>query len=79
MQGMEVHHMLVKNKNSFHLYTKLLQEFGPILEQLANDSSVIWLNQYPIVDFYGKISSENTAIHSEKVYYYNEAVRHIFK
>ncbi len=71
--------MLVRNKNSLHLYAKLLREFGPILEELANETKVIWLNQYPIVDFYGQITSENTEIHSEKVHYYNEAVRNIFK
>jgi hypothetical protein len=76
---MEVHHMLERNGNNFQWYQKIVFELGSILQQLANYTQVIWLNQYPIVDFYGEINSENTEIHSEKVNIYNKAVKHILK
>ena len=72
---METHHMLVKNGNDYHLFRKKLIEFGKTLGQLAESSQVIWLNQYPIVEFYGRTLGHNTGIHSAKVHQYNEASR----
>ena len=79
MTGMEVHHMLESNGANFKLYRKKLNELGPILDELAKSSKVIWLNQYPTIDFYGGTDAHNTFIHSEKIHQYNEAVRQIFK
>ena len=67
--------MLREHGADYHLYQKKLTEVGPILGQLANVSRVIWLNQYPIVEFYGNNNSSNTYIHSEKMHNYNKAIR----
>lgn len=76
---MEVHHMLVDNGNDFQLYKDKIREYGPALELLAKVSKVIWLNQYPIVEFFGPTGGHNTDIHSAKVYQYNEASRQILR
>ncbi len=76
---MEVHHMLTDNGNDFQLYEKKITKYGPTLGQLANVSQVIWLNQYPIIDFYGPTDAHNTGIHSVKVHQYNEATKLILR
>lgn len=79
--GMAVHHMLpyaaVEHCNDFELYQDKVMELGPVLGQLANVSQIIWLSQYPSVDFYGNINSSNTAVFSEKIHLYNKAVHRI--
>lgn len=73
--GMETHYMLMRNGNDYHLFRRRLKEFGPTLGQLAKFSQVIWLNQYPIVEFYGSTLGHNTDIHSAKVHQYNQVSR----
>ncbi|XP_046452669.1 N-acetylneuraminate 9-O-acetyltransferase-like isoform X1 [Daphnia pulex] len=77
--GMEVYHMMQQYGADFQLYSKRLNELAPILGQLASASRVIWLNQYPTVEFYGSNDAYNTKIHSEKVHHYNTAARQILK
>jgi hypothetical protein len=77
MTGIAVWHMLQSQGANFSLYQKKLNEFAPILGQLSNVSQVIWLNQYPTVDFYGNINAHNTDIHLQKIHHYNQAVRRI--
>jgi hypothetical protein len=76
---MEVHHMLESNGADFKLYQKNLVKLGQVLDHLTKVSKVIWLNQYPTIELYGKTHSHNTNVHSEKVHQYNEAVRQILK
>jgi hypothetical protein len=77
LPGIAVWHMLQSQGADHHFYQKKLKELAPIFGQLANVSQVIWLNQYPTVEFYGKIDAPNTDIFSEKIHHYNQAVRRI--
>jgi hypothetical protein len=47
------------------------------LGQLAKVSRVIWLNQYPTVELFVKIDGYYSDVHSEKIHYYNQAIRQI--
>jgi hypothetical protein len=78
---MAVHHMIadIDSVSILQLYQRDLKELSLVLSQIASVSQVIWINQYPTVDFYGEIYSHNTAIHSEKVYGYNKAARRIIE
>lgn len=71
--------MLKIHGADFKLYRKNLVELGPILNQLSQVSKVIWLDQYPTIDFYGASHADNTYIHSLKVHQYNEAVHRNLK
>jgi hypothetical protein len=75
LPGIAVWQMLQSHGADHQLYQKKLKELAPILGRLANVSQVIWLNQYPTVEFYGKIDAHNTDIFSEKIHYFNQAVR----
>jgi len=79
--GMAVHHMIteIDSVSALQLYQHDLSELGLILSRIASVSQVIWINQYPTVDFYGEIYSHNTAIHAEKVHLYNKAARRILE
>jgi hypothetical protein len=74
---MVVWHMLQEHGADFQLYQEKLTGIAPMLGQLANDSQVIWLNQYPTADYNGEIGNLKTDIHSEKIHHYNEAVLRI--
>ncbi|XP_046457567.1 N-acetylneuraminate 9-O-acetyltransferase-like [Daphnia pulex] len=77
--SMAVWHMIIQfeGADQHQLYQKRLKELAPILDQLANVSHIIWLNQYPTLEFYGNIGVLNTDIHSEKIHHYNLAIRRI--
>lgn len=69
--------MLPGNGGNYQVYKKKILEFRPTLQRLARYSQMIWLNQYPTLEFYGNISESNTQIHSKKIHHYNKAVRTI--
>ena len=71
--------MLESNGANYKLCKEKMIELGSALSQLTNTSQVIWLNQYPTVDFYGNISDHNTDIFAEKIRQYNEASRRILE
>ncbi len=79
--GMAVHHMIAKidSVSALQLYQRDLSKLSLVLSQIASVSQVVWINQYPTVDFFGEIDSHNTAIHSEKVHGYNKAARRIIE
>jgi hypothetical protein len=77
LTGIAVWHMLQSEGADFSLYQKKLTELAPILGQLSNISQVIWLNQYPTIEFYGHINAHNTDIHVEKIHHYNQAAHRI--
>ncbi|KAK4010374.1 hypothetical protein OUZ56_019520 [Daphnia magna] len=77
--SMTAWHMLQGYGADYQLYQKKISELGPLLGQLANVSQVIWLHQYPSVDFYGGIRASNTDIVSEKIYGYNKITRKILE
>lgn len=70
--------MLEPNGANMTWFQQGLTELGPILNRLARTSQVIWLNQYPIVEFFGGNDAHNTAIYSEKIEQYNQQVRKMF-
>lgn len=76
---MAVWHMLHVSGSDFQHYQEKLTQVAPIIFQISNFSKIIWLNQYPTVDFYGKIGAHNTEIFSEKILTYNTAVRQVFR
>jgi hypothetical protein len=76
---MEAYHMLKENAADYELYKKKLLELGFLLDKLGKISRVIWLNQYPTIDFFGKTDDRNADIHTQKIHGFNEAVRRIFK
>ena len=71
--------MLQVNGANYKLYLKRLSRLAPVLSRLANLSKVIWLNQYPTVDYYDENTDtgfgHNTDIFSEKIHRYNEAIQ----
>jgi hypothetical protein len=71
--------MLQENGDNFLHFQSRLVELGPLLNQLANASKIIWLNQHPTVEFYGNMNERNTDIHTQKINFYNKEVRRIFK
>ncbi|KAI9559240.1 hypothetical protein GHT06_016029 [Daphnia sinensis] len=78
--GMAVWHMLQSEGADYQLYLKNLLNLAPVLDQLANDSQIIWLNQYPSVDFNKEIGVFKTdGIASEKIHRYNEVARRVFQ
>jgi hypothetical protein len=66
----------VKHRD-YRCFQKKLMGLAPVLSQLSNVTRVIWLNQYPTIEFFGTNNSTNTYIHSEKINHYNKAVRRI--
>lgn len=78
-KGIEVYHMLNENGADYYLYRKNIVEIGQIFEQLSNFTQVIWLNQYPVLEWYGPNDAHSVDIHSEKVLHYNEAVRQVLR
>ncbi|EFX78295.1 hypothetical protein DAPPUDRAFT_320629 [Daphnia pulex] len=75
--SMALWHMLQSEGANHQLYQKKLKQLAPVLHQLANVSQIIWLNQFPTVEFYGNINGPNTEIHTEKIHQYNVAVGRI--
>ena len=76
--GMAVWHMLDverRPKPDHRLYNKHLRELAPSLAQLSQVTRVIWLNQYPPLEYYSNVST--TYITPEKINIYNKAVRRI--
>lgn len=73
---MAVWHMLQSEGADYQLYRKKLLNLAPVLDQLAHDSQIVWLNQYPSVDFNQEIGVFKTdGIVSEKIHRYNEVAR----
>jgi hypothetical protein len=74
---MAVWHMFDVNHRDHRLYIKHLRELAPSLAQLSQVTRVIWLNQYPPVEFYGDNNAPSTYVSSEKINNYNKAVLRI--
>lgn len=78
VKGMAVWHMLQSEGADYQLYRKKLLNLAPVLDQLAHDSQIVWLNQYPSVDFNQEIGVFKTdGIVSEKIHRYNEVARRL--
>ncbi|XP_046450830.1 uncharacterized protein LOC124198829 [Daphnia pulex] len=70
--GLSTHHMIHEQNSSQQLYAKGLRELAPVLQRIATTSTrVIWLRQYPVIDFFGSSESHNTDIFSSKINQFN--------
>ncbi|EFX71106.1 hypothetical protein DAPPUDRAFT_112080 [Daphnia pulex] len=70
--GLSTHHMIHEQNSSQQLYAKGLRELAPVLQRIATSSTrVIWLRQYPVIDFFGSSESHNTDIFSSKINQFN--------
>jgi hypothetical protein len=70
--GLSTHHMIHEANSSQQLYAKGLRELAPVLQRIATTSTrVIWLRQYPVIDFFGSSESHNTDIFSSKINQFN--------
>lgn len=68
LKGMTLHHLAqIHSVDDFQLFRKKFNELGTIIDQLASYSKVIWLNQYPTIEF----------TVSEKIHYFNKAIRRL--
>ena len=71
--GTALWHIIEVDHRDHRLYIKHLKELAPSLAQLSQVTRVIWLNQYPPLEFY----SHYPMITPEKINIYNKAVRRI--
>ena len=74
--------MILENGNDHRPFEQKLTKLRLILERLASlhrGSKIIWMNQYPTVDYFGQTGNHNTLIHAEKLVHYNTIARRIFK
>ena len=74
--------MILENGNDHRPFEQKLTKLRLILEKLASfhrGSKIIWMNQYPTVDYFGPTGVHNTMIYNEKLVHYNAIVRHAFK
>ncbi len=70
-------HMFNAEHRDHRRYEEKVRKLAPVLAQLSNVTRVIWLNQYPAVEFYGDNNAPNTHVTTRKFYNYNNAVRRI--
>jgi hypothetical protein len=70
-------HMFHVEHRDHRRYEKKVSELAPVLAQLSNFTRVVWLNQYPNVEFYGDNNAPCTHVTSKKINNYNVAVRRI--
>lgn len=78
--GLSTHHMLHESNSNQQLYAQGLTKLAPVLQRIANTSTrVIWLRQYPVIDFYGSTGSHNTDIFSAKIHQFNEESERILR
>ena len=74
--------MILENGNDHRVFEEKLAKLRLVLERLGSlrrGSKIIWMNQYPTVDFFGQTGSHNAYIYTEKLEHYNEIIRHTFK
>ena len=73
------HHMLKIFGADYRLFEERLLQLRPLLNRLANTSRVIWIDQYPTIDFFADNNATNAQIESNKIHRYNLIVRRVFK
>ena len=61
------------------VYFEKLREFIPMLRNISNHCQVIWLNQYPTVERFGKLNDTNTDVHSQKIWDYNQVANKMLR
>ena len=89
-EGASAHHMLVSNGADYKLYKKRLEEIKPLLTQLANSSAflnhqskriikILWLNQFPTIDFWAPIHGHNDDIYAGKIHQYSSILKSVLR
>ena len=63
----------------FSTFKEGILRLKPSLERLAQKTTVVWLQQYPAIDLYGATNADNTDIHNQKIFQYNERVKKMFR
>lgn len=72
--------MLQKHPDAHEdVYFKKLKQLVPLLQNISKYSQVIWLNQYPTLEFFGKNDADNTDVHSQKIVHYNREANKILR
>ena len=77
--------MLASNGDDYEKYQNVLQnDVKPVLNRLLNSSipqrpKVIWLNQFPTVDFWGENGANNAEIYAGKIHQYNLILRRVLR
>lgn len=82
--GMVLWHIVrIHSQDEYKVYQEQLKVINPILSQLSKGGQIIWLNQYPMLTFYGGMPyggvSDTDIILSEKAHRYNKDVRRILR
>jgi hypothetical protein len=73
------HHMLKLFGADYQLFEQRLLQLKPLLNQLADISQkVIWIDQYPTIDFFAANHATNAQIESNKIHHYNLIAKRIF-
>ncbi|XP_057367724.1 uncharacterized protein LOC130688723 isoform X2 [Daphnia carinata] len=77
------HIVRIHSQEEYNVYQESLKNISPVLNQLMNNSRVIWLNQYPMLTFYegmqyGGVNNLDIIL-SENAHRYNEAIRSILE
>ena len=80
--GISAHHMILENGNDHRPFEEKLTKLRQVLERLCSihrGSRIIWMNQYPTLDYFGPTRNHNTLIHAEKLLHYNKIAQRIFR
>ena len=67
--------MLRANGANHFVFEQNLIAIRPVLKMLTQFTQIIWLYQYPTIDFYGNNNNANTDVVSQKMHNYNQIVR----
>ena len=62
--------MLSANKYHEETYFSKLEELAPMLKELSTTCYILWLSQYPTLEFFGPKNWPNSEVHSGKIFEY---------
>lgn len=80
--GSTTHNMLPENSVDHKSFeSEISDRLSLALERLyrLRGTRVVWMDQYPTVDFFGGHADHNTFINAEKVEHYNLIARRAFR
>ena len=74
--------MLASNGADYKGYEKKLKEINQLISRRSlnpNHVKILWLNQFPTIDFWAQIERNNADIYAEKIYHYNSILKNVFR
>lgn len=78
--GIGPHHMLKRHKDAHEdVYFAKLRELVPVLQNVSQYCKIIWLTMHPTLEIYGQRKSDNTDVHSLKIWHYNQVTYTVLK